>query len=115
MGCDRQHVLPIGLSEEPKGSKCMVFCPKCEQVYSPKSRYKEVDGAHFGNSFPQIFLQSYPSLVVAEQPRAFVPRVFGFKLHKQKSMITRKLEAQVSKEQLTPAQPPPLTPAQPPP
>merc|ERR1712007_268573 len=69
-----------------------IFCPKCEQVYSPKSKYKELDGAYFGTSFPQIFLQSYPSLVALDPPRPFVPRVFGFKLHKQKSLITRKLE-----------------------
>eukprot|EP00444_Apocalathium_aciculiferum_P021942 CAMPEP_0183434512 /NCGR_PEP_ID=MMETSP0370-20130417/63439_1 /TAXON_ID=268820 /ORGANISM="Peridinium aciculiferum, Strain PAER-2" /LENGTH=276 /DNA_ID=CAMNT_0025621209 /DNA_START=38 /DNA_END=866 /DNA_ORIENTATION=+ len=90
--CDRQHVLPIGMSEDLRTSTMKIFCPKCEQVYSPKSKYKDVDGAFFGMSFPQIFLQSYPSLMVTDPPRPFVPRVFGFKLHKQHSLITRKLE-----------------------
>jgi len=90
--CDRQHVLPIGTSEELRSAQVKIFCPKCEQVYSPKSKYKELDGAYFGTSFPQIFLQSYPSLAALEPPRPFIPRVFGFKLHKQKSLITRKLE-----------------------
>merc|ERR1712113_1000650 len=90
--CDRQHVLPIGTSEELRSAQVKIFCPKCEQVYSPKSKYKDLDGAYFGTSFPQIFLQSYPSLVPLEPPRPFVPRVFGFKLHKQKSLIARKLE-----------------------
>merc|ERR1711920_341839 len=90
--CDRQHVLPIGESEDLRTAQLKVFCPKCEQVYLPKSKYKELDGAYFGMSFPQIFLQSYPSLVPLEPPRPFVPRVFGFKLHKQHSLITRKLE-----------------------
>merc|ERR1712048_1156975 len=90
--CDRQHVLPIGTSEELRSATVKIFCPKCEQVYSPKSKYNELDGAYFGTSFPQIFLQSYPSMVPLDHPRAFIPRVFGFKLHKQKSLITLKLE-----------------------
>merc|ERR1711972_864416 len=90
--CDRQHVLPIGVSEDLRSQQVKVFCPKCEQVYSPKSKYKELDGAYFGTSFPQIFLQSYPPLVPIEPPRPFFSRVFGFKLHKQKSLITRKIE-----------------------
>merc|ERR1712066_23285 len=90
--CDRQHVLPVGQSEELRVAKVKIFCPKCEQVYSPKSKFKDLDAAAFGTSFPQIFLQSYPSLVPLEPPRPFVPRVFGFKLHKQKSLIARKLE-----------------------
>mmetsp|Transcript_54207 Transcript_54207/g.137470 ORF Transcript_54207/g.137470 Transcript_54207/m.137470 type:complete len:241 (+) Transcript_54207:61-783(+) len=90
--CDRQHVLPIGLSDETRASAMKIFCPKCEQVYSPKSKFKDLDGCFFGLSFPQIFLQSYPSLVPLDPPRPFVPRVFGFKLHKQHSLITRKLD-----------------------
>jgi len=90
--CDQQHVLPIGTTEELRAAQVKIFCPKCEQVYAPKSKYKDLDGAFFGTSFPQIFLQSYPGLVPVEPPRPFVPRVFGFKLHKQHSLITRKLE-----------------------
>jgi len=90
--CDRQHVLPIGISEELRSAQVKIFCPKCEQTYCPKSKYKELDGAHFGAYFPQIFLQTFPSLMALDLPRPFVPRVFGFRLHKQKSLISRKLE-----------------------
>lgn len=90
--CDRAHVLPVGTSEDLRAAQVKVFCAKCEQVYSPKSKYAELDGAFFGTSFPQIFLQSYPTLVPIEVPRAFVSRVFGFRLHNKKSIITRKLE-----------------------
>merc|ERR1719171_523016 len=72
--CDRQHVLPMGISEELRSQQVKIFCPKCEQVFSPKSKYKELDGAYFGTSFPQIFLQSYTTLVPLENPRPFVPR-----------------------------------------
>mmetsp|Transcript_107227 Transcript_107227/g.298671 ORF Transcript_107227/g.298671 Transcript_107227/m.298671 type:complete len:251 (-) Transcript_107227:349-1101(-) len=90
--CDRQHVLPIGTSEEPQVAQVKIFCPKCEQMYSPKGKYKELDGAHFGMSFPQIFLQTFPSLVPLDLPQPFESRVFGFRLHKQKSLIARKVE-----------------------
>merc|ERR1712039_235209 len=52
----------------------------------------DLDGAYFGASFPQVFLQSYPALVPVSPPKAFVPRVFGFKLHGQHSMIAKQLE-----------------------
>lgn len=90
--CDRQHVLPIGQSEDPRVSHVMIMCPKCEQVFSPKSKHKELDGSYFGSSLPQIFLQSYPTMVPLDSPRPFTPRVFGFKLHKQKSFITQKAD-----------------------
>lgn len=90
--CSRQHMLPIGTSEEPQAGHVRVFCPRCEQVYLPKGKYRELDGAFFGTSSPQFALQCYPSLVPLEVQRGFVPRVFGFRVHKQKSIITRKLE-----------------------
>jgi len=92
--CERQHALPIGMSEELRSQQVKIFCPKCEQVYSPKSKYKELDGAYFGTSFPQIFLQSYPNLMPLDSPKPFAPRVFGFKLHNQKSLIAVKMEGE---------------------
>jgi casein kinase II subunit beta len=90
--CDRQHVLPLGTSEELRVARVKVFCPKCEQVYAPKTKYGELDGSYFGTSFPQIFLQSYPSLVPVETPRPYIPRIFGFKVHNKKSIIARKVQ-----------------------
>mmetsp|Transcript_38357 Transcript_38357/g.90154 ORF Transcript_38357/g.90154 Transcript_38357/m.90154 type:complete len:221 (-) Transcript_38357:189-851(-) len=91
--CERQPVLPTGTSEALRMGFAKVFCPKCEQIYAPKSRSRELDGAYFGTSFPMVFSQSFPSLVPLDVPKPFVPRVFGFKLHKQKSIVARKLEA----------------------
>lgn len=90
--CDRQHTLPMGLAEDLRAAQVKIFCPKCEQVYAAKSKYRELDGAFFGMSFPQIFLQTYPTLLPLEVPRPFVPRVFGFRIHKQKSVIAIKEE-----------------------
>ncbi|CAJ1328557.1 unnamed protein product [Effrenium voratum] len=90
--CDRQNTLPIGLAEDLHAAQVKMFCPKCDQVYACKSKFRELDGACFGTSFPQVFLQTYPSLVPLEIPTPFVPRIFGFKLHKQKSIIKLKVE-----------------------
>lgn len=92
--CQLQHVLPLGASEELRSAPVQVYCPKCEQCYVLRTKHKPLDGAHFGPSFPQIFLQAYPALIPTEVPRAFVPRLFGFKVHKQHSIITRKLASE---------------------
>ena len=36
--CDRQKVLPVGLSDSLKTSRFKIFCPRCEEVYLPKTR-----------------------------------------------------------------------------
>jgi len=82
--CGGQYVLPIGMSENLRHSRVKVFCPKCEDVYIPKKKCADVDGAYFGCSFPHILLQTYPDIIPKEAPVVFVPRIFGFKLYKKK-------------------------------
>ena len=36
--CDRQKVLPVGLSDALKISRFKNYCPRCEEVYVPKAR-----------------------------------------------------------------------------
>jgi hypothetical protein len=40
-----------------------------------------VDGAYFGTTFPHLLLMSYPHIRPAPADEAYVPRIFGFKLH----------------------------------
>jgi casein kinase II subunit beta len=77
-------VLPIGLSDELRTSRVKVFCPKCEEVYIPKFKSINVDGAYFGTSVPHIFLKSFKEAVVLP-PRIFnyEPKIHGFKLYKK--------------------------------
>lgn len=82
--CNGQAVLPIGMSEHLKHSRVKVYCPLCEDVYVPKKRCSDVDGAYFGCSFPHIFLQTYPDLMPSQPPNVYVPRIFGFKIFKKK-------------------------------
>lgn len=80
--CEVQALLPIGLSDAPHVSPVKLFCAKCEDVYNPKSsRHAAIDGAYFGTSFANIFLQVYPQCIPAKSSERFEPRVFGFKVH----------------------------------
>jgi hypothetical protein len=71
-----------------------IFCPKCQCVYHPppvRSRSSHhggagaagVDGAAFGTTFPHLFLMTFSNLVPDRLPpdSAYVPRVFGFRVH----------------------------------
>lgn len=43
----------------------------------------DIDGAYFGTAFPHLFLMYYPSRRPKKvSSQSYVPRVFGFKLHK---------------------------------
>jgi len=80
--CDRQKVIPVGLSCDLKVSRFKVYCPRCEEVYLPKFRSVNIDGAYFGTSFPHVFLKHYPDAVILP-PKVYLyePRIFGFKIH----------------------------------
>jgi casein kinase II subunit beta len=82
--CDRQKVLPIGLSDELRTSRVKVYCPKCEEVYIPKFKSINVDGAYFGTSVPHIFLKTFKEAVVLP-PRIFnyEPKIHGFRMYKK--------------------------------
>lgn len=80
--CDKQKVLPVGLSDTLKTSRFKCFCPRCEEVYLPKLRSVNIDGAYFGTSLPHVFLKHYPSAIIIP-PKVYLyePKIFGFKVH----------------------------------
>jgi len=82
--CERQPVLPMGLSEELRASRVKVYCPRCEDAYLPKKKCKDIDGAYFGCTFPHVLLVSYPELHPMPLTATFVPRIYGFRIHKKK-------------------------------
>lgn len=80
--CQLQHLLPVGLSDHTGVSAVKLYCPKCEDLYNPKSsRHSLIDGAFFGTSFPGMFFQAYPHLVPQHPTERYVPKIFGFNVH----------------------------------
>ncbi|KAK2650872.1 hypothetical protein Ddye_018361 [Dipteronia dyeriana] len=81
--CCGQPCLPVGQSDIPRSSTVKIYCPKCEDIYYPRSKYQgNIDGAYFGTTFPHLFLMTYGHLKPQKATQNYVPRVFGFKLHK---------------------------------
>ena len=73
MLCNKQVMLPVGLSEDMRYSQVKVFCPLCQEVYKPINifygfsdkkifKFDLPDGVFFGTSFPQSFLMHFPDL-----------------------------------------------------
>lgn len=81
--CCGQPCLPVGQSDIPRSSTVKIYCPKCEDIYYPRSKYQgNLDGAYFGTTFPNLFLMTYQHLKPQKPSQRYVPRVFGFKIHK---------------------------------
>lgn len=90
--CRAQPVLPVGLSDQPNQDSVKLYCPRCEEIYHPRSsRHEHIDGAYFGTTFPHLFFLTYPELKVGKSSETYVPRVFGFRIHK--SAYKRSLDA----------------------
>nr|XP_043607919.1 casein kinase II subunit beta-1-like [Erigeron canadensis] len=81
--CFGQPCLPVGQSDVSRQSNVKIFCPKCEDIYTPQSRFQDnLDGAYFGSTFPHLFLMTYGHLKPQKTSQDYIPRIFGFKVHK---------------------------------
>lgn len=88
--CQGQPVLPVGQSDIPRTNTVKLFCAKCQDIYYPKlSRHANIDGAYFGTTFPHLLYQTYPELVPTKPSFSYVPRIFGFKIHKSSTNYPR--------------------------
>ncbi|KAK6908758.1 hypothetical protein I203_102761 [Kwoniella mangroviensis CBS 8507] len=62
--CYQQPLLPVGLSDIPYQKAVKLYCPRCEDIYSPKSnRHGSIDGAYFGTTFPHMLFMVYPQMI----------------------------------------------------
>jgi casein kinase II subunit beta len=65
--CYGQALLPVGLSDVAYQKAVKLYCPRCEDIYSPKSsRHGAIDGAYFGSTFPHMLFMVHPQLVPAK-------------------------------------------------
>jgi len=90
--CQGQQVVPVGQSDLPHTNTVKLFCPKCLDLYYPKfNRHCSIDGAFFGTSFPHILLATYPELLPPRPTQSYVPRIYGFKIHKSSTILNYNL------------------------
>ncbi|XP_010469209.1 PREDICTED: casein kinase II subunit beta-3-like [Camelina sativa] len=81
--CCGQSCLPVGQSDIPRSSTVKIYCPKCEDISYPRSKFQgNIDGAYFGTTFPHLFLMTYGNLKPQKPTQNYVPKIFGFKVHK---------------------------------
>ena len=90
--CSGQNVIPIGMSEQLKHSRVKVFCPRCEEVYMPKKKCQDIDGAYFGTSLPHIMIKTYPELSPKAPKTTFEPRIFGFRVSGKQGSLSGPLK-----------------------
>lgn len=93
--CERQNVIPVGMSDVLKTSRVKIYCPRCKEAYIPKHKYSDVDGAYFGTSFPHILLQSYGDFHVPALKGEYAPKIYGFKIYNHKGSKYQKKETSI--------------------
>ena len=87
VGCAGQMVVPAGMSDLPGESSVKLYCPRCSQLIerprgNTASGLADFDGAWIGTTFPHLFFMTFRDLVPASGPATYVPRVFGYRVHK---------------------------------
>ncbi|KZO91498.1 hypothetical protein CALVIDRAFT_530790 [Calocera viscosa TUFC12733] len=76
--CYSQPLLPVGLTDVPYEKAVKLYCPRCEDIYTPKSsRHGSIDGAYFGTTFPHMLFMVYPHMVPPKSAPNAGPTVPG--------------------------------------
>ena len=69
--CSSTRLVPCGRSDMPGVDTVKLYCPNCNDIYTPSSsRYGGVDGAFFGTTFAHLFFHTYREYA----PVPFIPK-----------------------------------------
>ena len=73
----RTPLLVMYLSFGSGEAMVKLYCPKCMDVYTPKSsRHHHTDGAYFGTGFPHMLFMVHPEYRPKRPANQFVPRYY---------------------------------------
>ncbi|EZF73172.1 hypothetical protein H105_04861 [Trichophyton soudanense CBS 452.61] len=76
--CGGCKVLPVGRSDIPGRDTVKLYCPSCQDIYTPpNSRFQSVDGAFFGTTFGCLFFMTFPELDVAAKAESGASALAG--------------------------------------
>ncbi|OBZ86156.1 putative casein kinase II subunit beta-2 [Choanephora cucurbitarum] len=79
--CNDHYLLPCGQHDLPKQSSVRLYCPNCKDIYIPANpKHHSIDGAHFGTTFPHLFVQAFPECIKYVEPSIYMPKIFGFRV-----------------------------------
>ncbi|ORZ20572.1 casein kinase II, regulatory subunit [Absidia repens] len=84
--CDRTKVLPCGQHDLPMQSTVRLYCPNCKDIYLPSNgKHSTIDGAHFGTTFPHLFVQTFPDILPPPtfEQKNYVAKLFGFRVNER--------------------------------
>ncbi|KAJ8658945.1 hypothetical protein O0I10_005327 [Lichtheimia ornata] len=82
--CDRFGLLPCGQYDLPRrDNNLRLYCPNCNDIYVSSAKYSNVDGSHFGTSFPHLFVQAFQEVVAPRPQNIYVARIFGFRVNER--------------------------------
>ena len=65
-------------------SRVKTYCPRCQEVYVPRQKHLDIDGAYFGTSFANVLFKTFPELYPKDGPLTYLPTIYGFKIFGQK-------------------------------
>ena len=94
VACRGFPVLPYGISSKIGVSGCLVFCPRCRDVYTPTVKgVHTIDGCAFGPNFATLFLSDAKigGQLVIPQVENIPLSVFGYKLSEERRRLDRTL------------------------
>lgn len=79
--CESEKMLPVGLSDIVGENMVKLYCPKCLDIYNPKSsRHTHIDGAFFGTGFPHMFFMVHPDERPKKPQNSYQASLYGFKI-----------------------------------
>lgn len=93
--CESQLMLPVGQTDIPGQTLVKLFCLRCQDLYYPKAIHAsctDIDGAYFGTTFPHLFPHIFPECLPSPPKHTYVPRVFGFKVHKTSHQVLKSMK-----------------------